>query len=107
MTDIDLTEAQIRRMEKKLLAGGARRCTVVETRRGGRKQVEKASIRVIQVFDKDATSSRAEPYMWIFEQKLSKAWAEFERIHTKAAAMRAARKYQQDGAAIEWWERRA
>ncbi|WP_085043842.1 hypothetical protein [Ensifer aridi] len=106
MTDIDLTEAQIRRMEKKLLAGGARRCTVVETCRSGRKPVERTPIRVIQVFDKDA-GSRAEPYMWIFEQRMSKAWVEFERIHSKAAATRAARKYGEDGAAVEWWERRA
>lgn len=107
MTDVDLTEAQIRRMEKKLIAGGARRCTVVETRRSGRKAVERTPIRVIQVFDKDDISSRAEPYMWIFEQKMSNGWVEFERIHSKATAMRAARKYKEDGAAVEWRERRA
>ncbi|WP_455918778.1 hypothetical protein [Ensifer canadensis] len=88
-------------MEKKLLAGGARRRTLVETRRSGRKPVEKAQIRVIELVDEGMPTAVGEAYEWIFEQRRGNGWFEFERYSDGPTAKRAARKYKTDGAEVE------
>jgi hypothetical protein len=92
-------------METKLIAGSPRRQTLVETRSSGRKPLERALLRVIEIFDKYDPIATAEPYEWRFEQRGTNGWFELERYAVKAEAHRSARRYEADGAEVQWWRK--